>query len=223
MTGPRAPDGLPSEAEREFAVLKSGASGMTGGAMGHDAASIWEACSGKVRGYLRHHLRSAADVDDVLQEVFLRVHRNARRLDGETHLSGWLFTVARSALVDFQRRRRGPLPVPVEEGDGEAELAEHSGIAAGLRELVASLPEGYARAVTLVDLEGLPLKEASEHLGLSLSGAKSRVQRGRRLVRDALLRCCHFVVDRYGTILEAQAACCCCAEEPSPPRTASRR
>lgn len=192
--------------------------------MGHDAVSIWEASSGKVRGYLRHHLRSAADVDDVLQEVFVRVHRHARQLDGETHLSGWLFAVARSALVDFQRRHRRPIPLPdAAEDDVEAGLAEHSGIAAGLRELVASLPEAYASAVTLVDLDGLSLKDAAERLGLSLSGAKSRVQRGRRLVRDALLRCCHFVVDRYGTILEAQAACCCCTEETPPPRTAARR
>lgn len=192
--------------------------------MSHDAASIWEACSGKVRGYLRHHLRSAADVDDVLQEVFVRVHRHARQLDGETHLSGWLFAVARSALVDFQRRQRRPIPAAeaieeVIEEDVEEDLGEHSGIAAGLRGLVASLPEGYASAVTLVDLDGLSLKDAAERLGLSLSGAKSRVQRGRRLVREALLRCCHFVVDRYGTILEAQAVCCCCAEE----RTMGRR
>lgn len=190
--------------------------------MGHDAASIWEHCSARVRGYLRHHLRSAADVDDVLQDVFLRVHRHAGQLEGEVHLTGWLFAVARSALVDFERRRRRPLAAPVVEDDVEGELAEHAGIAAGLRELVASLPEGYARAVMLVDLDGLSSKEAAERLGLSLSGVKSRVQRGRRLVRDALLRCCHFVVDRYGTILEAQAACCCCAEE-KPARRATAR
>jgi RNA polymerase sigma-70 factor (ECF subfamily) len=191
--------------------------------MDHDAATIWEACSARLRGYLRHHLRSAADVDDVLQDVFVRVHRHARDLDRDAHLSGWLFAVARSALVDFQRRRRKPMPVSaIEEEDVDADLAEHTEIAAGLRELVTSLPEGYASAVTLVDLDGLSFKEAAERLGLSLSGAKSRVQRGRRLVRDALLRCCHFVVDRYGTILEAQPACCCCAEETRTPRAARR-
>jgi RNA polymerase sigma-70 factor (ECF subfamily) len=196
--------------------------------MGQDAASVWEVFSGKLRGYLRHHLRSAADVDDVLQEVFVRVHRHAPGLDRQVHLSGWLFSVARSVLVDFQRRRRGPIPVAgTAEADRDAgidaELAEHAAIAAGLRELVASLPEGYARAVTLVDLDGLPLRAAAAQLGLSLSGAKSRVQRGRRLVREALLRCCHFVVDRYGTILEAQAVCCCCVDDGLVPLQAVHR
>lgn len=206
--------------------LRDAAAALTG--MGHDAARVWESCSGKLRGYLRRHLRTAADVDDVLQDVFVRVHRHAARLGQEAHLSAWLFSVARSALVDFQRRHRRALPVADAakedvQADAEAELAEHAAIAAGLRDLVASLPEGYARAVTLVDLDGLSLREAAERLDLSLSGAKSRVQRGRRLVRAALLRCCHFVVDAYGTILEAQAACCCCAEERVPARTAVRR
>ena len=123
--------------------------------MRHDAASIWEACSGKLRAYLRHHLRSAADADDVLQDVFVRVHRYAGQLDRQAHLSGWLFAVARSALVDFRRRHRTPTDrTAAEEGNLETELAQHAAIAAGVRELVDSLPEGYARAVALVDLDG---------------------------------------------------------------------
>ncbi len=184
--------------------------------MDRDTASIWEACSGKLRAYLRHRLRSAADADDVLQEVFVRVHRHAGQLGHEAHLSGWLYAMTRSALVDFQRRSRRPVSAPpAEEGHLEAELAEHAGIAAGLREIVGSLPERYAQAVSLVDLDGLSFKDAADVLGLSVSGAKSRVQRGRSMVRDALLRCCHFVVDRYGTILDAQPVCCCVDESPA--------
>jgi len=189
-----------------------------------DVAGIWEASSARLRAYLRHHLRSAADAEDVLQDLFVRVHRHVAQLDREAHLSGWLFTVARSALVDFQRRqKRSPAIAALEDGDLEPELAEHATIAAGVRELVDSLPQGYARAVTLVDLDGLSFKEAAARLGLSISGAKSRVQRGRRMLRDALMRCCHFVVDRYGTILEAQELCCCCPEEPPASPRAARR
>ena len=108
------------------------------------------------------------DLADLLQDVFVRVHRYAGRLDREAHLSGWLYSVARSALVDFQRRRRRPASTSdVEPEDEEQALAEHAGIAGGLRELVASLPERYARAVTLVDLDGLGFREAAAALGLS--------------------------------------------------------
>ncbi len=189
--------------------------------MERDTAEIWNAFSGKLRGFLYRSLGNPADVDDVLQDVFVKVHRHAAELGSEAHLSGWVFTLARNAAVDFRRRRRGTGSAPEAEEEAPAErepdLSTHSEIAGGLRELIAGLPEKYARALVLVDLEGKPFQEAARALGLSVSGAKSRVQRGRAMVRDALMRCCHFVLDRYGIILDAERACCCCA--PAPART----
>ncbi len=128
--------------------------------------------------------------------------------------------MARNAVIDFRRRHHGGVaPLPDEEpaAEGEPDLSTHAEIAGGLRELIAGLPDKYARALVLVDLQGKPFHEAARALGLSVSGAKSRVQRGRAMVRDALMRCCHFVLDRYGTILDAERACCCCAEPPADP------
>lgn len=180
--------------------------------MERDTSEIWNAFSGKLRGFLHRSLGNSADVDDVLQDVFLKIHRGAAQLGGEAHVSGWVFTVARNAVVDFGRRRRGSSPAPDEEpaAESEPDLSTHAEIAGGLRALIAELPEKYARAIVLVDLEGKPFQEAARVLGLSVSGAKSRVQRARAMVRDALMRCCHFVLDRYGTILDAERACCCC-------------
>ncbi len=190
-------------------------------------ARVFSAFGGRLRGYLRRQLPSAADADDVLQEVFVRVHRHADELDQRTDLAAWLFAVTRSAVVDFHRRHGRPALARAAEDQrdadsGEAALAEHAGIAADLRRFIAALPERYARAVTLVDLEGRSMKYAADALGLSVSGAKSRVQRGRALVRDALLRCCHFVVDRYGTVLDARPWCCCCPEDAPVPLRARR-
>ncbi len=185
-------------------------------------ARAWTQFAVRLQRYLRRQLPTAADADDVLQEVFVRVHRHADELDGRTDLSAWLFAVARSAVVDH-RRRHGRRSSIRDGGDLERDeesdqtSAEHAGIAAGIRRFVAELPEPYARAVTLVDLEGRSMKEAADALGLSVSGAKSRVQRGRALVRDGLLRCCHFVVDRYGTVLDARPWCCCCPEDSPVP------
>ncbi len=188
--------------------------------MERDTTGIWNAFSGKLRGFLHRSLGNPADVDDVLQDVFVKVHRHAADLGREAHLSGWVFTVARNAVVDFQRRRRNVGPAPDEEpaAGSEPDVSTHAEIAGGLRELIDGLPEKYARALVLVDLEGKTFQEAARVLGLSVSGAKSRVQRGRAMVRDALMRCCHFVLDRYGTILDAERACCCCAV--APPRSA---
>jgi RNA polymerase sigma-70 factor (ECF subfamily) len=67
---------------------------------------------------------------------------------------------------------------------------------------IDELPEGYRRALTQADLEGRTQKEVAGELGLSLSGAKSRVQRARRKLKAALLSCCHFELDRLGNVLD---------------------
>jgi len=55
--------------------------------------------------------------------------------------------------------------------------------------------------------------ELAARLGISISGAKSRVQRARQKVKDMLLTCCHYEFDRRGAILEYRQRCCCCAQD----------
>jgi len=62
--------------------------------------------------------------------------------------------------------------------------------------MIERLPEDYRQAITLVDLEGMAQHEAAAQLGLSVSGMKSRVQRGRRQLRDMLEACCVIALDR---------------------------
>ena len=77
-------------------------------------------------------------------------------------------------------------------------------ITAGLGCVVQQLPPRYREAIELTELQGLTQSEAGTRLGLSLSGAKSRVQRGRVKLKDLLLECCHFEFDRYGNAIEYQ-------------------
>ena len=69
-----------------------------------------------------------------------------------------------------------------------------------IRPLVAALPREYREAVALTELEGLTQKATAEQVGLSLSGMKSRVQRGREQLRQRLLECCHIEFDRRGGV-----------------------
>ena len=68
--------------------------------------------------------------------------------------------------------------------------------------MVQSLPDPYRQAIMLAEIEGLPQKAVAEKLGLSFSGAKSRIQRARSLVRDLLDQCCHFTYDGRGNVID---------------------
>ena len=69
--------------------------------------------------------------------------------------------------------------------------------------MIRTLPARYAEALLLTDIDGLTQAAAAERLGLSLSGMKSRVQRGRRLLKQTLLRCCAVELDRRGGVVDS--------------------
>ena len=76
-------------------------------------------------------------------------------------------------------------------------------LAACLQPLLARLPDDYRTALELTDLGGLTQEQAAEQLGLSTSGMKSRVQRGRRMLRTEVGRCCRVELDGRGAIADA--------------------
>jgi RNA polymerase sigma-70 factor (ECF subfamily) len=169
-------------------------------------ARAWRELEAKLRPFVARRVHAQVDVDDVLQEVFLRMHRGLPSLRDDQRFGPWLYRVARSAIVDHLRscaRHKVNAGEPAIElsVEGEASLDEpdprnaHQEAAASTAFFVALLPSPYREALTLTELEGLTQKQAAEMLGLSLSGMKSRVQRGRQKLRAALEQCCFIAVD----------------------------
>jgi len=142
-------------------------------------------------------------------------------LKDDTKIRNWIYQITRNTIIDYYRKPKIQLEdittTPLEDTgtiptiDEEPEESPVAEIAGGLREMVTALPEKYAQALLLVEFNGLSQIELAQKLGISISGAKSRVQRGRQMLRDSLMKCCHFQFDRYGTIIGYYpVACCCC-------------
>ena len=146
------------------------------------------------------------DADDLVQETFLRVHAQLADAQDIHNREAWIRTVARNLFLDRIRRRStlpladtGDLPAP--EPDDEDHALDHH-VGAWLRHFLTTLPEPYRVAVDLAEVQGLNQQQVADRLSLSLSGAKSRIQRGRDLLRRRLLDCCHVEVDRRGHVLD---------------------
>lgn len=172
---------------------------------------LWEAFRDRLRAFVTRRVRHPEDVDDILQEVFLRIHRNLEGLDQRGSLPSWIFQITRNSIVDHYRSRRRKEEsldegvhqpaTPVEE-DSLKELRE---LAQCLSPMIRSLPEAYRDALVMTDLDGATQQEAARRAGVSLSGMKSRIQRARRLLRESLLACCRIEVSRRGEILDYSA------------------
>lgn len=154
-----------------------------------------------------------ADVDDVVQDVFLRMHRGLGGLRAEDRFGPWIYSVARSAIADHRRalRRR-----PSAGGDVGADLRDDADddapegtssaalLAAYVAPLVATLPSPYREALTLTELEGMSQAEAAAMLGVPASTLKSRVQRGRARLRELVERCCVVATDVRGRVIDCE-------------------
>jgi RNA polymerase sigma-70 factor (ECF subfamily) len=173
----------------------------------------WTAFHAPLLQFVRRRVSDQASAEDILQDVFLKVHTHIGTLSDTAKLQGWLYQLTRNAIIDYYRRSRVMVDVPEqlpaasdeEENDAVARLTP------AVKAMVAALPEIYREALRLTEYEGLTQKELAERLGISVSGAKSRVQRARQMLRQMLLDCCHFELDRRNAIISYQPRCACCS------------
>lgn len=143
-----------------------------------------------------------SDVDDLVQECYLRVSQGIGRLERRERIGAWIFKIARNLVIDQARRERHEVQLdaePLADEAVDAPALDHR-LASWVAAMVERLPPNYAAAVRGSELEGRPHREIAERLGLSVSAVKSRVQRGRALLRGMLLACCTLEFDRRGGI-----------------------
>jgi len=180
--------------------------------------TVWHQFSAQLRSFIRSRVADEDAVEDILQDVFVRIHARVDTLQDLGKLESWLYQITRNVIIDYYRSRRPTEQLPETLGSSEDVYEEDlvTRLASDVREMVEALPEPYREALVLTSYEGLSQKELAKRLGLSYSGAKSRVQRARERVKDMLMTCCHFEFDRRGTVIDYYDHCCCCATESHP-------
>ncbi|MDP3274798.1 MAG: sigma-70 family RNA polymerase sigma factor [Deltaproteobacteria bacterium] len=178
-----------------------------------EARHHWTELEARLRPFVALRVRRAADVDDVIQEIFLRIHRGVSSLRDDQRFGPWVYQVARNAITDHHRAlgrhplvdahpRQEPADEPADEPD-EDSVAEQQ-LAPYIAAFVAMMPSPYREALTLTELQGLSQREAAAMAQISLSGMKSRVQRGRQQLREALEACCRIALDARGRVVSCE-------------------
>ncbi|HIC79720.1 MAG TPA: sigma-70 family RNA polymerase sigma factor [Kiloniellaceae bacterium] len=182
-------------------------------------AESWADFESRLRRYVRRRVAAPA-VDDVVGGILLRLVQHQDDLMAARNPVAWAYRVAANAVTDHHRRRASErqaltqqaltqqaLAQAQEEGaarpqtDGDEPSAAED-LARCLIPLIKNLPAPYAEALLLTEIEGLTQAAAAKRIGLSLSGMKSRVQRGRRKLKSALLGCCTVQTDRRGAVVD---------------------
>ena len=167
---------------------------------------IWEEFSVPLKGFIKKRVTNEQDADDILQEIFIKIHNNIGNLMNENKINAWIYRITRNTITDYYRRNHNnfeitELPEDLERSIDD-DLSANTEIASCLKGMIDSMPENYKQAIVLTEFQNMTQKELSEKMGISISGAKSRVQRARRMLKEMLLGCCHFEFDRFGNIID---------------------
>jgi RNA polymerase sigma-70 factor, ECF subfamily len=177
---------------------------------------IWHDFHAPLLHFIRTRVADESSAEDIVQEVFLKIHRHIDTLKDAKKLESWVYQIARHALIDYYRSKEQPgTSLATAEAQNLAAALPDDDVISELfpavRAMVKSLPAYDRQALVLTEYQGLTQKEFAERLGLSFSGAKSRVQRARAKLKRLLLECCHFELDRRGGVIDYQPQCQCCA------------
>ena len=162
--------------------------------------TAWTQHTPELRGWLRHRLGNPAEADDVLQDLFLKALRQGDRFCSVHNARAWLFEVARNTLADRLRVARATVELPDDLAAPAEETDTVDALTACLPRVLSELSAEDREAITLCDLQGMAQADYAAAAGLSLSAAKSRVQRARLRLRERMTQGCQVQMDAVGHV-----------------------
>jgi RNA polymerase sigma-70 factor (ECF subfamily) len=174
----------------------------------------------EIFGYIQKKVGDHSSADDLTQDTFLRVERALAKGVKPEHFRGWIYQIARNAIIDWTKQRRRFV-----ELEGEEKIAESVNLEAAdstdsefrqalfayAAKVIEGMPAEDREALTLTELDGFSREELANHLGISVSAAKSRVVRARAKLRKAVEDCCRLITDPYGKVIgwQRRGTDCC--------------
>ncbi|MDP2158924.1 MAG: RNA polymerase sigma factor SigZ [Flavobacterium sp.] len=174
--------------------------------MNCNVPELWSEHQNALRFFIQKRVSDTQDVEDIHQEVLLKVYDFCMHKQGVRNVRSWLFQIASNTIADHYRKQSKKTGIQEnhEWTEFDKEPTAYDEADAFVLPLLNFLPEKYAVPVKLADIEGKKQQEIASLLNLSLPAVKSRVQRGRQLLMQEIYTCCHIETDANGTLLSFQ-------------------
>jgi RNA polymerase sigma-70 factor (ECF subfamily) len=169
---------------------------------------LWREHRPALRRFVARRVRDRHDAEDIVQDVFVKAQESLHQLRAPDRAGAWLARIAAHRIVDQHRARKPTEELPDDLAAAEPVDDPVVALAPCLPGMIERLPQAYRAALQLSEIEGLPQREVAQRLGLSFSGAKSRVQRGRTLLRRSVERCCHVFMSGRRIVGFEPVGCC---------------
>lgn len=164
--------------------------------------TAWAHHEPELRGLAKHKLGNTTDAEDLLQDLFLKALRQGEQFCSVQNARAWLFEVARNTLADRLRVARHTVELPDDLASPVDETATVDVLTGCLPRVLAELDAQDRDAITLCDLQGMAQADYAKSRGLTLSAAKSRIQRARQRMKQHMTIACQVSLDEAGHVTD---------------------
>jgi RNA polymerase sigma-70 factor (ECF subfamily) len=162
---------------------------------------IWDDFSSKLFGFIKSKVSVIEDAEDILQEVFVKIQLGIDSFKTNSNLNAWLYTITRNAINDFYRKK-GKLSIANDyEIEPVSEETKKQDDFCCLDPHIQELSTKYKEVIVLSEIQGIKHQEIANQLNISLSAVKSRVVRGRELLKTKFVDCCNYHLNKQGKLV----------------------
>lgn len=168
--------------------------------------AIWIDFNKELYHFILTKVKNEEMAKDVLQDVFLKIQENLHQLEQASKLTSWTYQIARNTIIDHYRKKKNNSilmkNLNLSESDGQD--FEYAKLTDCINGKIENLSKEYKEAIILTYLKNFSQKQFAEHVQLSYSGAKSRVQKARSILKKSILDCPNVESDSSGKIFDFQ-------------------
>jgi RNA polymerase sigma-70 factor, ECF subfamily len=172
---------------------------------------IWEEFHLELLGFIKTRINDSDTAEDILQEVFVKIHNNTDTLKQNSSLASWVYQITRNTIIDFYRKKKidysdegvdKPLPMEIEDLNGDFIHC--------VKSFISQLPNKYKDILLSITYQNISQKEYAQAQNISYSAAKSRTQRAKEKLKELFLAYCSIQSDSYGNIISFERIKCSC-------------
>ncbi len=161
---------------------------------------IWESYHREVKQFIMSKIKDEDIANDLLQEIFIKIHTKKETLENIGKLKSWIFTIARNTVLDYFKQSTKTREFFDTDSILEEEKMLHNKTDC-LHGIIKHLPKKYRDPLFLSDIKGMKQAATAQKLKLKLSTTKSRIQRARKQIAQAFMECCDFKINQKGFLV----------------------
>jgi RNA polymerase sigma-70 factor (ECF subfamily) len=172
---------------------------------------VWSGFKGELLGFIKARINDTDLAEDILQDVFIKIHLNIKSLTEDSNLASWIYRITRNAIIDHYRKKKVVLYKETLEESLPEELEEvKPDFSNCLKSFVNGLADKDKEAIEKTVFGDLSQKDYAKEIDLSYTATKSRVQRAKEKLKAAFVKCCALQFDKYGNVISSNGEACDC-------------